>query len=110
MMILNFLGKLWQSGDWNLEVERVAARSADAVFPRIGEAVHAMAAAERYGYIRAHATSVVSRDSAAAIAEQAIRGTGRQQRFAQEVLQRVIDLIGQRVALVPQPQIVRRVA
>jgi hypothetical protein len=110
MMILNFWGKLWQSGDWNLEVERVAVRSADAVFPRIGEAVHAMAAAERFGYIRAHATSVVSRDSAAAIAEQAIRGTGRQQRFAQEVLQRVIDLVGQRLLQTHAAAPVRRAA
>jgi exosome complex RNA-binding protein Csl4 len=110
MINLNFWGKLWPSRDWSLEVERVAARSAEAVLPRIGHAIHGMGSAERYGYIRAHATGVVSRDTAAAINEQAIRGASRQQQFGQQVLQRVIDLVGQRVALLPQPQVVRRAA
>lgn len=110
MAILNFWGKLWQSSGWNSAIEQVAELSADSVFPRIGQAALAMAPAERYGYIRAHATVAVQVYSAQAIAEQTIRGAHRQQQFAHEVMQRVIDLVGLRLSQQSLSQAIRRAA
>jgi hypothetical protein len=110
MAIFNFWGKLWQNSTWDAAVEETASLSAAAVMPRLTDLVQAMGPAERYGYIRAHATGVVRRYAERAYSENAIRGGRRRDQFGQAVMQRVIDLVGQRLLQTHAAAPVRRAA
>ncbi len=106
MSLLNLFTRLWGDSSWHSLVERIAISCTTQLQSKVGSAVHAMSAAERYGYLRARSTALVQRESR-------LHGANlsrlRYERLVHDVQERVVSLLVEQLRQ-PQALVARRAA
>ena len=90
MAFLSGLRRIWTRDQLNSLVDRVTARTQNAVWRRVCERVSSMSIHEARGYIRARSTAVIEREMGVLILEEPLLAAHHQAQIVHVVQHRVV--------------------
>lgn len=93
MTLLHWIAQLWRRDERPAEfIAQAAAEAVELTWPQLSAQVHRMLGAERYGYLRAHATGPVSRVAERYLALHPELAQLAEPTFTQAVLESAVEL------------------
>lgn len=110
MTLFHWITQLLRRTSRHEVVEHAAAEAVQLVWPQLTSNMRQMSAAERYGYIRAHATAPVTRLVARYVTDLPALARHAQPSFEQAVLEATVDLAIARLARTAPIMTTRRAA